>query len=108
MQETSAQKQAVLSKAGRPLTFASFTLPVLYGFSFEKFAHGETSMYPVKPFSYSFRAAEEDVIANSVAIDDQFSLLQGGVTYVFQVRNVTPDLTGWVLLEADLISRTGI
>jgi hypothetical protein len=96
-----------LSIAGITLTFDGFDILAIPGFESSMLYKGEATLYEVEKQWFAFQIATADVVENTIALDDQFTMEDTSYVYTFSVARLPiPDLTGFSKLHADFLSKT--
>lgn len=95
-----------LEIAGVTLSFASFDILGIPGFTTSMLYKGEPTMYEVEKQWIAFRIATADHVENEIKLDDYFTMEDTGYLYTFTVNRLPiPDFTGFSKLHADFLSK---
>ena len=105
MSETLAMIEKALALAGIELVFATFSIQGIVGFNISQLYKGEQTVYGIETQNFSFQVSTEDVVANSIVEDMQFTVEDFVNTYTFQVsRTPVNDITGWSEIHCIYVS----
>lgn len=102
MSETEEQRQIALQTAGKLLTFATFTIYGIPGFSTSILYNGERSVYGTDKQDFTFTLSALDVVAHSIVRGTAFTMKDSASEYQFVVSDLMPDLEGMRIAICDL------
>ena len=90
----------IMDAVGEELTFLSFSIKGIPGFSLSALYSGETSVYTVEKTEFSFMVKTSDCATNSISDAMSFTYSDTTYTHTFLIEGKPKDdLTGWSKLH---------